>query len=66
VVVESPPLDGPPVGNMGIGQHMVVRQSVVDGASTATYSDPDPGLNASASLVSAGGRLIAVRFSMAL
>lgn len=30
------------------------------------YSDPEPGLNASASLVYAGGRLVAVRVSMAL
>ena len=42
------------------------EQSMDDDESTATYWDPDPGLNASASLVSADGRLVAVRLSMAL
>jgi hypothetical protein len=39
----------------------------VDGAETTqTFWDPDSGLNASASLVTSGGALVAVRFSMAL
>lgn len=37
-----------------------------DGRRTEQYWDPDTGLNASASLVFEGDRLVAVRFSMAL
>jgi len=54
-------------GQIGVSIDWTQPEHSVDGEeSTETYWDPDPGLNASASLVSVGGGLIAVRFSMAL
>lgn len=42
------------------------ERSAEDGASVQSFRDPEEGLNASASMATAEGRLVAVRFSMAL
>lgn len=42
------------------------ERSTEGGASVESFWDPEPGLNAAASLVTSEGRLVAVRFSMTL
>lgn len=52
---------------IGVAIDWDTSETTTEGMDTVeTFWDPDAGLNASASLSSAGGRLVAVRFSMAL
>jgi hypothetical protein len=55
------------VGGIGVAIDWERPEASNDGNQTVeTFRDPDPGLNASAALTTQEGRLVAVRFSMAL